>query len=549
MNLQIKQKLIILVFVALAALVGTGLFSNQQTKILNAALDSAIDKHAELSHASDQTRAAQVHFKTQVQEWKNILLRGKDEASFDKYLKGFNEEEKEVQALLLKVKEFATTLGISTRLNIDDAISALAQLGPKYREALKQYDRTSLDPANTVDKLVKGMDREPIKRIDELVIEMEKISREFAAEEHKKSNEIFAAVQYGLLIFNIGAIVVLAFLALTFIRSITAPLEALEKTMTEIAASGNLTHRATITNEDEIGKMANAFNTLMTQLQKIIGEVLQASKLVASTSNELAGSSATLASVSEQQSSAVSGSAAAIEQLTVAISAVSDTANDVHHQAMDSVTKTNEGSQKVTHLAREIELIQANMHEISRTVKEFVDSTKAITHMTSEVRDIADQTNLLALNAAIEAARAGESGRGFAVVADEVRVLAEKSSKSASQIDKVTHSIMNQSLAVQAAIDQGEISISTSASLANAVEATLEHSRSAVERSANGVNDISGSVSEQKTASTEIAQSMERIANMVDENNAAANSVNASTNDLRALAEKLAASVAAFKVS
>ena len=393
------------------------------------------------------------------------------------------------------------------------------------------------------------MDREPTKLIDELVVEMQKVAKEFNVEEAKKSNEIYGAVETGLIIFTLGAMAVLAFLAVTFIRSITGPLDTLEKTMSEIAGSGNLTRRAQIINQDEIGKMANAFNGLMGQLQKIIGEVLQASKLVASTSNQLASSSSTLADVSEQQSSAVAGSAAAIEQLTVAISAVSETANDVHHLSMDSVTRTNEGSQKVSHLAREIDHIQANMQEISRTVKEFVTSTQAITQMTREVRDIADQTNLLALNAAIEAARAGESGRGFAVVADEVRVLAEKSSKSASQIDVVTKSIMSQSTAVQAAIDLGEKSIATSAALANDVEGALEHSRNSVERSSQGVNDISGSVSEQKIASTEIAQSMERIANMVEENNAAANSVSSSTNDLRLLAQKLETSVSAFKVA
>jgi methyl-accepting chemotaxis protein len=549
MNLQIKQKLMLLVVVAMAALIGTGIFAFVQANKLNNALDAAIAHHADLSLASDRARGAQVRFKTQVQEWKNILIRGKNEDAFNKHLKGFEGEDKVVKERLLETKELATKLGIADRLKIDSILTSFEKLSPAYHTALKQYDRNSADPAGTVDKLVSGMDREPTKMIDELVAEMQKFAKEFNAEESRKSDEIYAAVKTGLIAFTVGAMLVLGFLAITFIRSITGPLDSLEITMTEIAKSGNLTHRATIVHQDEIGKMAGAFNGLMVQLQKIIGEVLQASKLVASTSNQLAGSSATLATVSDQQSSAVAGSAAAIEQLTVAISAVSETAQDVHTQSVDSVTRTNEGSQKVTSLAREIDRIQANMQEISRTVKEFVTSTQAITQMTSEVRDIADQTNLLALNAAIEAARAGESGRGFAVVADEVRVLAEKSSKSASQIDVVTKSIMSQSAAVQSAIDQGEKSISTSQSLAGEVEGALEHSRNSVERSAHGVNDISGSVSEQKIASTEIAQSMERIANMVEENNAAANSVSASTNDLRLLAEKLAASVSAFKVS
>jgi methyl-accepting chemotaxis protein len=549
MNLQIKQKLTLLVVVAMAALIGTGIFAFAQANKLNNALDLAIAHHADLSLASDRARGAQVRFKTQVQEWKNILIRGKNEDAFNKHLKGFEEEDKVVKERLLQTKELATKLGIADRLKIDSILSTFEKLSPAYHTALKQYDRSSADPAGTVDKLVSGMDREPTKLIDELVAEMQKISKEFNVEESRKADEIYGAVKTGLIAFTLGAMIVLAFLAATFIRSITGPLDSLEKTMTEIATSGNLTHRATIVHQDEIGKMAGAFNGLMGQLQKIIGEVLQASKLVASTSNQLAGSSATLATVSDQQSSAVAGSAAAIEQLTVAISAVSETAHDVHTQSVDSVTRTNEGSQKVSSLAREIDHIQSNMQEISRTVKEFVTSTQAITRMTSEVRDIADQTNLLALNAAIEAARAGESGRGFAVVADEVRVLAEKSSKSASQIDDVTKSIMSQSAAVQSAIDQGEKSIATSAALAGEVEGALEHSRDSVERSAHGVNDITGSVSEQKIASTEIAQSMERIANMVEENNAAANSVSASTNDLRELAHKLEASVSAFKVS
>lgn len=45
----------------------------------------------------------QLAFKKQVQEWKNILIRGNDKESFEKYLKSFNEEEKNVQEKLKKI--------------------------------------------------------------------------------------------------------------------------------------------------------------------------------------------------------------------------------------------------------------------------------------------------------------------------------------------------------------------------------------------------------------------------------------------------------------
>ena len=192
--------------------------------------------------------------------------------------------------------------------------------------------------------------------------------------------------------------------------------------------------------------------------------------------------------------------------------------------------------------------VENAVNEIASSVGDFVRSTRSITNMTQQVRDIAEQTNLLALNAAIEAARAGEQGRGFAVVADEVRKLAEKSALSASQIDEVTQTIGTQSGRVEKTIQRGIVALQSSQTHVSEVASVLSASNASVEGVRRGLEEIVGSINQQRDASQEIARNVERIAGMANKSNQVVQLTVAEIRQMELISENLTKTIGRFKV-
>jgi len=265
--MKISSKLISLSIAAGVVFAGLAVTFVSELRSVSAGYNSLL---AGPVREAEAAREIQIDFKKQVQEWKDILLRGHNAADLEKYSGQFHEHEalvkKEAKALAETVEEPAAKQLLNDFLAADETLSA------KYQASYDLYVNNRFD-FKSADKLVRGQDRAPTELFDQVVVQLNgQVAAASAALQAKSTRQRNIALGVASALFAflvwVGYIVIRAVLMrIGGLKSVSDRLAQadFEGLSVDIAA-----HRG-LGSEDEISQLAESFGKLVDYIQEIAG--------------------------------------------------------------------------------------------------------------------------------------------------------------------------------------------------------------------------------------------------------------------------------------
>ena len=205
MNIQIRLMAIAIFFVLLTGLSALYLLNSVQR-----AEDSALQEQQLLFSATLVIEEAHTQFKIQIQEWKNLLLRGKNPQAYETYLGAFNRQSNLVQEHLATAR---IAFDSNSQPQVDELIIHHKKLAETYLKTLNNAKLDTLNNIEILDKSIQGIDRPFDNLFPELI---KNLSRSFQNKTIQDNQKHAEASQHYILWISFCVIISTLFIIASF---------------------------------------------------------------------------------------------------------------------------------------------------------------------------------------------------------------------------------------------------------------------------------------------------------------------------------------------
>lgn len=364
---------------------------------------------------------------------------------------------------------------------------------------------------------------------------------------------VFFSGLIGLVLF------VLAVVILMFVLNfwVTKPLIQVVERIKEISkGGGDLTKKLIVASQDELGELAQGFNSFVDTLYNLVKQVKDTADKLASASQQLSSSTQEINASNQEvataiqqvtkgattQADRVEETFELMEKSSIALNQILSNSQSTSTVASQTNTRSESGRISAEETVEKIGKLATTVMETVGIIQGLGEKSQQIGEIIETITSIADQTNLLALNAAIEAARAGEAGRGFAVVAEEVRKLAEGSAEAVRKIGNLIRSIQGETKRAVDSIETSSKDVQEGRTqVVKIMEILTEISKSAQE-AAKRTNEITAATAEQVKGAEHVVSAINEVAAIAKESVSTAEEVSSSTQEQTASMEEVSAS-------
>lgn len=547
MPLRLRLGLVLLIAGCSLCLVGAGALL--ALKAGNDYTSRVIISNTDASNAIIATESALAHFKTQIQEWKNILLRGNREQDFEKYRSQFNDQEMLVQRRLADAKTSLQKIGIGD-LGIDSLIATHKRLGDEYRQLLQYYDKSDPESGKFTDKAARNKDRAASEEFVDIVAKIEKQVIERNTQLNDESMRSYRATRNALLaailIFLTGLILSMRHILRGLLAQIGGePAEAVTAALR--VATGDLTYNDSLRAAPE-NSLLFAVGRMQQQLHEMVSSIQESAARLNSVALDIGGAIEGQAATSAQMSSSVAEITSTMEEFSASSTQIADQSKVVVNIANQTLDGSREGSLAMQMVLSRMNDIQSDNQNSLQEIVDLGNKSRQIGRVMELINTVAAQTKLIAFNAALEASSAGEAGKRFSVVAAEIRRLADSVTDSTSEIEARIGEIQDAIGRLVIASEKGASGIAAGTQASSDTAGSLDEIVAAASQTSSAAQQISLSTQQQKIASGQVVMALREIVTASSQTAQSIERITRVSKEMSGLSQHLDSAVGRFKL-